>query len=72
MVDRTTELKNRIEARRSELESRLKRLKANTQGAVNDEVENLEVKLSRLDDILKEGWERISQESVQRLNEWLK
>jgi hypothetical protein len=72
MVDRTTELKSRVQARRSELEARLKQLRADTQGAVNDEMENLETRLSRLDDILKDGWERISQETVHRLNEWLK
>lgn len=71
MIDRTDELKSRIEAKRSELEAQLKRLKADAQGTMNDQAEALESKLSQLSDMLKGGWENITEQTARRLNEWL-
>jgi hypothetical protein len=72
MVDRTEELKSRVEAKRAELETQLKQQKADAQGAMNDQVEVLERKLGDLNEMLREGWERVSDKTVQRLNDWLK
>jgi LPS O-antigen subunit length determinant protein (WzzB/FepE family) len=72
MVDRTDELKSRVEAKRAEVEAELKRKRADAQGATNDQIEALERKLGELDANLKEGWDNLSQEVVERLNRWLK
>lgn len=72
MVDRTEELKTRVEAKRAELDAELKRLKADAQGSMNDRAEALKDKLAELNRILGEGWDRLSDKTVERLNEWLK
>jgi len=71
MADRSEELKSRVEAKQAELESQLKQFKADTQGAVNDQVEAVQTKLSELNEMVKDGWERLSEDTVQRLNDWL-
>ena len=71
-MDRTAELKSRIEARRKQLEADLARAKADAQGRLNDTGEAIEKKLASLTEALAGGWEKLSDATVDRLNEWLK
>lgn len=72
MVSRTKELRYRVEARQKELEQRLAEAKADAQRIKNDEVERIEGRLGELQDVLKNGWDELTNQAINRLNEWLK
>jgi chromosome segregation ATPase len=66
-----TELKLRVEAKKKELEAKIAQLKADAVGSANDAVDRLQDKLSKLEQPLKNGWESISEDVAERLNDWL-
>jgi hypothetical protein len=72
MVDRKAELRDRIEAKKRAIEARLLKLRAQSRGAVNDEVERLEDKLRALKKTMKGGWSRLSDAVAGKLSAWLK
>jgi len=71
MISDKDELKSRVEARRAEMETRLKSLKADTQAASRDEVEKIERNLDSLKDTLKDGWRDLNDAAMRRLNDFL-
>jgi archaellum component FlaC len=73
------ELKTRIEAKRHELEARLNELKANAQQVAadakadaKDELSTLETKLKDLSELLREGWDHLTDRVSDQLRSWLK
>lgn len=72
MISQKDELKNRVEAKQRELQARLSELKANTQQRSREELTRIETKLRELKDVLKEGWEDLSESTTRRINQWLK
>ncbi|HDS00378.1 MAG TPA: hypothetical protein ENO22_02985 [candidate division Zixibacteria bacterium] len=71
MPDRTNELKARVEAKKKELEQNLTQLKAEAHGKKNDEIEKLENQLNELNELIKDGWDNISEAAVEKINSWL-
>lgn len=72
MTDRLTELRFRVEARQKQLEADLARAKADAAGLANDHMETMQRKLDELQGALKDGWEKVSEGTLKKLNEWLK
>lgn len=72
MITKTDELKSRVKARQAELSAQLERAKAEGKEKTSAAVESLEKKLNELSNTMKEGWENLSDDTVTRLNEWLK
>lgn len=67
-----TELKERVESRRKELEAELERLKADARADARERQRGIEGKLHELQSVLKTGWDRVSEGAARRLNEWLR
>ncbi len=72
MVNRTKELKYRLEEKRKEIEKELVRAIADAQGEKNDLIEKLENKLNELKESLKINWDNLTENAVNKLNELLK
>jgi len=68
---RTEELKNRVTAKRKQLEARLAELKADAQGKAADERDKLEARLAEIGDAVKDGWENLSERTAKKLNDLL-
>lgn len=73
------ELKSRIEAKRHQLQARLSELKADTQQAAahvaadaREELAHVEGRLRELGELLREGWEDVTERISDRLRSWLK
>jgi hypothetical protein len=67
-MNNVNQLKDRIEARRHELQSRLHDLRADGRADLDEERTALERKLDDLKETLREGWESASD----KLERWLK
>ena len=72
MTDRTAELKSRVEAKKKHIEARLAEVKAEAHGSKNDTVEKLEEQLATVDSLVRQGWDDLSEKTVDKLNDWLK
>lgn len=70
-MNHTSELKDRILARKKVMEAKLLELRANQKGAATDKITNLESELSRLKDMVKDGFENLTEDVAAKLNEWL-
>ncbi|TNE45700.1 MAG: hypothetical protein EP343_25935 [Deltaproteobacteria bacterium] len=64
-------LKNRVESRRKELESKLEKLKANSKSDGNAIAQKIRDDLSDLQGQLKEGWDNLTEDVAGQLNKWL-
>jgi hypothetical protein len=67
-MDKINQLKDRVEARKLELQSRLHDLRADTRGELDDERRSLEAKLEELKTTLRDGWDK----ATDKLERWLK
>jgi chaperonin cofactor prefoldin len=65
------ELRDRVEARKRELEARIATLKADARASARDEVNELDAKLRDLQQTTKEGWEALTEATAAKLNQWL-
>lgn len=65
------ELKDRINARKHELQSKLSELKADSREESAKARDGISARLRELEDMLKDGWERISDATAAKLNSWL-
>lgn len=65
------ELKDRIEARKHELLSKLHELKADAKHEANQSRERLQHRLEELELHLKAGWAKVHADVRTRLNHWL-
>ena len=71
-MSQTDELKNRVEAKKLSLQSKIKELQADTQSSSREEVQKLQAKLDSLADSVKEGWGDLTDAVAGKLNAWLK
>ena len=66
------ELRDRIEAKKKQMESRLSELKADSRSEARAELKELEAKLEELTATLKSGWNDLTDSVAGKLNDWLK
>jgi len=66
------ELKLRVEARIHEIKAQLATLAADTTAAAQKRKGQLEARLKEAESEIKAGWEKITDQAVSKLNEWLK
>ena len=73
MVDlsQKQELRNRVEAKKKEIESTLERSKADSRQSSRDQLEAAENKLAELKSVLEDGWDDLSEAAAEKLNKWL-
>lgn len=71
MLEKTDELKDRIEARKHELMSKFADLKADTRHEAGKARDAIKAKLDDLEVSLKEGWNNLSEAARTKLNQWL-
>ena len=72
MIEQKSELKDRITAKKLELQAKLAELKADTKGAVREKVDDLERELHDVEKLVGNGWDNLSEAISKKLNEWLK
>lgn len=68
----TAQLKLRVEAKMDELKSKLKTYAADKKAEANTEKTNVEAKLREAETYIKNGWDKLTDDAQQKLNEWLK
>jgi F0F1-type ATP synthase membrane subunit b/b' len=71
MLDKSDELKDRVEARRHQLLSKFNELKADTRKEASEARSKLKARLDEIEDTLKTGWNNISEAAKTKLNQWL-
>jgi hypothetical protein len=67
MGTKSNELKDRVEAKKHELMSRLSELKADSRAEAREQSSKIKLRLDELEDYIKEGWDKANV----KLNEWL-
>jgi DNA-binding transcriptional MerR regulator len=65
------ELKARLEAKKTELEARIAKLKADSIGGANETLGKLQDKLTSLEGDLQQGWDNMTEAAASKLNRWL-
>jgi hypothetical protein len=71
MLRKSDELRDRIEARKHELLAKYNELKADTRGDAADARTRVKTRLDELEDHLKSGWDKVSDDVRTKLNKWL-
>lgn len=71
MLDKSDELRDRIEARKHELLAKYNELKADTRRDAADARTRVKSKLDELEVHLKSGWDKVSDDVRTKLNKWL-
>ncbi len=71
MLDKSDELRDRIEARKHALLAKLSELKADTRHEASELRTRVEHRLEELELHLKAGWAQVTAEARTRLNHWL-
>lgn len=71
MLDKSDELKDRIEARKHELLAKYNELKADGRKEAGQKRDQIKAKLDELETDLKEGWDKVSDNVRAKLNKWL-
>lgn len=65
------ELKQRVLARKKDLEASLHRLEAEGSDKAKDTAERVKDSLAELETTLREGWDNLSDAAAERVNDWL-
>ena len=65
------ELKDRIKAKRKELEARLASFKADGRKNSRESKQAIEERLTELENTLSEGWDQMGEKVAAKLNDWL-
>ena len=71
MLDKSDELKDRVEARKHELLAKYNDLKADSRKEVGETRTKLKARLDELEAHLKLGWAKVSDDVRVKLNRWL-
>jgi vacuolar-type H+-ATPase subunit E/Vma4 len=71
MLDKSDELRDRVEARKHELLAKLNELKADTRAEAAKNRDNIKAKLDEIQGDLADGWDRMSDKVKAKLNSWL-
>lgn len=72
MGQNVEELKAKVKTKRAELEAKLEKAIAETQGRAAGAKSEIKKKLAELDHHIKGGWENITEKTAAKINEWLK
>ncbi|MEO6953959.1 MAG: hypothetical protein ABI321_19310 [Polyangia bacterium] len=68
----THELKLRVEARMDELKAKMKTFAADATAGANDQKTQTKSKLDEVQLHIKDGWDKVTDATAAKLNEWLK
>ena len=68
----TKELKLRVEAKMDELKSKMKTFAADGAAGANDQKTQTTSKLKEAELHIKDGWDKLTDATAAKLNEWLK
>jgi hypothetical protein len=71
MLDKSDELRDRIEARKHELLAKYNELKADTRKEASDARDKIKSRLDELELHLKSGWNKVNAEVQTKLSKWL-
>jgi len=71
MLDKSDELRDRIEARKHELLAKYNELKADGRKEASEARTKLKARLDELELHLKNGWAKVSDDVATKLNRWL-
>jgi hypothetical protein len=71
MLDKSEELRDRVEARKHELLAKYNQLKADTRHEAAEARTRLKAHLDELELHLKSGWTKVNDDVRTRLNAWL-
>ena len=71
MLDKSDELRDRVEARKHELLAKYNELKADTRREATEARDRLKTRLDELEVQLKSGWTKVSDDVRAKLNQWL-
>lgn len=71
MLDKSDELRDRVEARKHELLAKYNELKADTRKEASEARTKIKSRLDELELHLKSGWAKVSDDVVTKLNRWL-
>ena len=71
MLDKTDELRDRVEARRHHLLAKYNELKADSRHEAAEARTRLKARLDELELHLKSGWAKVSDDVRTKLNHWL-
>jgi chromosome segregation ATPase len=71
MSKEMSELKQRVEAKRKDIEAQIAKFKADSLGKSNEAIEALQKKLNGLEGDLKSGWDNVTESVAGKLNRWL-
>jgi hypothetical protein len=71
MLDKSDELRDRVEARKHELLAKYNELKADSRRDASDARDKVKAKLDELETHLKNGWAKVSDDVRTKLNRWL-
>jgi hypothetical protein len=71
MPDKSSELRDRIEARKHELLAKYNELKADTRREAAEARTRVKTRLDELEVHLKNGWDKVSEDVRTKLNKWL-
>jgi hypothetical protein len=71
MLNKSDELKDRIEARKHELMAKYNEMKADSRADAASKRDRIKARLDELEDALKDGWDNVSESVASKLNSWL-
>jgi hypothetical protein len=71
MLDKSDELRDRIEARKHELLAKYNELKADSRKEASETRTRVKARLDELEGHLKAGWAKVSDDVRVKLNRWL-
>ena len=71
MLDKSDELRDRVEARKHELLAKYNELKADSRRDASDARDKVKAKLDELEAHIKDGWAKVSDDVRTKLNRWL-
>jgi hypothetical protein len=71
MKDELSELMSRVEKKRQELELAVEKAKRDHAGVMTAEADRIQKNLDYLEEILANGVENLSDETIEKLEEWL-
>lgn len=73
MVDlsQKQELRNRVESKKRELQSKLEQAKADSRQSSRSDIEQIENKLDELNSMIEDGWDKLTEGVAGKLNDWL-
>lgn len=70
-ISEKEELRDRVEAKRKELEAKLSEAKASGRREGREGTEQLEERLGELKETLAGGWDQLTEGVASKLNDWL-